>query len=79
MKTEFLVQLDGAGTKAKDVILVVGMFSKVYYVEGVWDNSRAWCHQGRQTDHRSLMKLLGAASSNAYTFRSRHMRHEWTS
>lgn len=24
MKTEFLVQLDGAGTKAKDVILVVG-------------------------------------------------------
>ncbi|TYZ64129.1 hypothetical protein PybrP1_001653, partial [[Pythium] brassicae (nom. inval.)] len=26
MKTEFLVQLDGAGTKAKDVILVVGTF-----------------------------------------------------
>jgi SpoVK/Ycf46/Vps4 family AAA+-type ATPase len=24
MKTEFLVQLDGAGTKAKDIILVVG-------------------------------------------------------
>lgn len=24
MKTEFLVQLDGAGTKANDVILVVG-------------------------------------------------------
>lgn len=26
MKTEFLVQLDGAGTKAKDVILVVGAY-----------------------------------------------------
>lgn len=33
MKTEFLVQLDGAGTKAKDIILVVGtMFCEQFFV-----------------------------------------------
>lgn len=66
MKTEFLVQLDGAGTKAKDVILVVGVYRYAMHDLRMPDSTLyvltellSACHKVLRTDRKSWMKQRG--------------------
>ncbi|GMF24750.1 unnamed protein product [Phytophthora lilii] len=75
MKTEFLVQLDGAGTKAKDIILVVGMVaSSEHFQQYCGSNTLLLVLQVQQTDLKSLMKQHVDDLSSACTFRSHRSR-----